>query len=116
MSVLKKIREALAPLNIPITPYIGEDTKPIYGVITELLEQPELFADNGERLTGYYAQIDFIAKTNIEDLVKKANQLLTNAGFVRRDKRAEYVKDAKVYRHMLRVFLLTDYEEDMTNG
>ena len=109
--ILEKIKETLEPLGIPVTPYIGDSKQPIYAVINELLEQPEMFADASEWLIGNYVQIDFIAKKNIESLVARASKLLKNAGFIRRERRSEYVPEAKVYRYMLRVFLITEYEE-----
>lgn len=112
MTILERIRKALAPLNIPISAYLGDPKKPVYAVVHDLLEQPEQRADDRETLTGNYVQIDFIADRNIEALVRRATDLLMEAGFVRRGKNTEYEPEAKVYRHMLRVFLITEYEEE----
>lgn len=112
MTGFERIREALEkPLGIPVTAHVGDAKAPVYAVVHEMLEQPEQRADDRETLTGYYAQIDFIAKKNIEELVARANSLLAEAGFVRLGKRSEYSPEAKVFRHMLRVRLITEYEE-----
>lgn len=112
MSILERIKAALAPLNIPVTAYEGDTRKPVYAVVYDLLEQPELRTDDRETLTGNHVQIDFIAKKNIEALVRQATDLLADAGFVRRGKSTEYEPVTKTYRHMLRVFYIQEYGEE----
>lgn len=109
---LKLAIAALQPLDIPVSTYTNDGKIMPYAVVSEVLEQPEIYADDGEWLTGYHVQVDFVGKTNLEKLVRKATRLLTAAGFIRKMKRAEYVKDAKAYRHMLHLFIATDYEEE----
>ena len=115
MMVSERIIQALEPLNIPVSALIGDTTKPIYAVIYELSENPVQSADNGETMTAYHIQIDFIGKENLESIVRKATKLLHAAGFARRNKRSEYSASANVYRYMLRVTTATEDEWEDEN-
>jgi len=115
MSV-ERIREALKPLGIPVTALQGDTRAQTYAVITEILEQPEQCADNREIVAGYYAQIDFISKKNINEMVRRATRLLADAGIIRQNKRTEFVTEAKVFRHSIRVLLVYETEGEENGG
>lgn len=103
---------ALEPLGIPVTAHEGDATEPIYAVITELTETPAVSADDLELTYDVHSQISFIARTDIRNLVDRAERLLTRAGFRRRGRHTDYEPESRTYYFALRVVISLVYDND----
>jgi len=103
-----RIKKALAPLKIPVYPFFYGGKDSAYIVIHNLSDHPAQSADNTEIITGYYLQIDFVAKRDMRATADKAMPLLESAGFRRAARHEEYDQPSGTYRVCVR---FTTYEE-----
>lgn len=100
------VTAALKPLNIPVSfqKYGGKaDT---YITFFEYLEQGQLFADNEEKATGYYIQIDVWSKSDYTELVDKVKENMKVAGFSKTYAADLFECDTKIYHKVIRFFYL----------
>jgi hypothetical protein len=98
----KLIMDTLKSLNIPVSfqKYTGSATQYItfflYG------EQGEAWADNLEKETGYYVQVDVWSKSDYTSLVASVTSAMTSAGFKRTYAADMYEQDTQVYHKAIR--------------
>jgi hypothetical protein len=106
VSINKIIMDALRPLKHPVYPVNYSGDSSTYITFFEYGEGSALDADNEEKRTGYYIQVDVWTKdgslyTGLVDQVKKA---LIDAGFKRRSAVDLYENETKVYHKALRFY------------
>lgn len=98
----KLIIDTLKPLNIPIQnlAYTGKETT--YCTFQSYLIQPEQYADDVERITGYYIHLDIFSKGNFLAISDQAKELMRQAGFTRTYETELYEDDTKYFHKVLR--------------
>jgi hypothetical protein len=101
------ILEALKPLNIPSSfqKYNGKENT--YITFFNYLEQGEQYADNEEKATGYYIQIDLWSKNDYTELTKNITNAMKAAGFIRTYAADLFEEDTKIYHKAIRFFYST---------
>lgn len=103
MNVYDRIKQALAPLNIPVVPLFYAGKADVYAVIHQLTDYPAQSADGREQITGQLMQIDFVSKRDIREMVARATELLIAAHFGRRGQHEEHDQTSGTYRFCVRV-------------
>jgi hypothetical protein len=100
------IIEALKPLNVPVSfqKYNGKENT--YITFFNYLEQGEQYADNEEKATGYYIQIDLWSKNDYTELVDNIKDYMKAAGFIRTSAADLFESDTKIYHKAMRFFYL----------
>lgn len=100
----KLIIDTLKPLGIPVhfQTYAGDSST--YITFFTYLEQGEEFADDEERATGYYVQVDVWSKGNYNDIVERTKALLKKQGFERKTEHEYYETDTKIFHKCIRFF------------
>ncbi len=95
---------ALSDLGIPVRfqHYSGEE-KP-YVTFFNYLESGELFADDQEKITGYYTQLDLWSEGDYTDLVSQIHQRMTEAGFLRRSFSDLYEQNTNLHHKVMRYY------------
>lgn len=104
MSINNLIIDTLEPLNIPVNFQTYEGTEETYITFFTYLEQGESFADDEEKTTGHYIQVDVWSKGNYNKLVKQVKELLKQVGFKRKYEIELYESDTKIYHKCIRFF------------
>lgn len=102
----KIVIEALKLLKIPVSfqKYNGKEST--YVTFFNYLEQGEQYADNEEKTTGYYIQIDVWSKNDYTELVEKLKIAMKTAGFVRTSAVDLFENDTKIFHKALRFLYL----------
>lgn len=100
------ITEALKPLKVPVSfqKYNGKEST--YITFFNYLEQGEQYADNEEKATGYYIQIDVWSKSDYTILVENLKNAMEAAGFIRTSAVDLFESDTKIYHKAMRFFYL----------
>lgn len=100
----KLILEALKPLNVPISfqKYNGKEST--YITFFNYLEQGEQYADNEEKVTGYYIQIDLWSKSDYTELAKNITDTMKAVGFIRTSAADLFESDTRIYHKAIRFF------------
>lgn len=97
-----KISDILKSIGIPVTKlkYSGKATT----YITYFLfnEQGEAFAENIEKDTSYFYQVDIWTKTDFTDVYKQVLELMKEAGFCRVYANEQYESDTQIYHKIIR--------------
>jgi hypothetical protein len=101
------ILEALKPLNIHVSfqKYNGKEST--YITFFNYLEQGEQYADNEEKATGYYIQIDLWSKNDYTETVQKVKNAMEAAGFKRTSAADLFESDTKTYHKAMRFLYST---------
>ncbi|APM39871.1 hypothetical protein [Clostridium kluyveri] len=96
------IVQTLEPLKVPVSfqKYRGKENT--YITFFNYLEQGEHYADNEEKETGYYIQIDVWSKNDYTELVENVTNSMKAAGFRRTSAADLFEEDTKIYHKMLR--------------
>ncbi|OCW71255.1 hypothetical protein BBP13_12035 [Limosilactobacillus reuteri] len=106
MSMNKLIMSTLKPLNHPVYPlhYPGESDT--YITFFQYNESASLNADDEEKITGFYYQVDVWTKNPsvYESLSKQVKDSLEANGFVRRSANDLYEKETPVYHKAMRFY------------
>lgn len=99
--------EALKPLNVPVSfqRYTGKENT--YITFFEFLEQGELFADNEEKATGHYIQVDIWSKSDYVELVENVKYAMKAAGFMKTYAADLFESDIKLYHKVTRFVYLS---------
>ncbi|MDF2788683.1 MAG: hypothetical protein K0S80_1781 [Neobacillus sp.] len=106
--IYKIVMDTLKPLGYPVYPlnYPGESST--YITFFQYSEGSALDADNEEKRTGYYIQVDIWTKDGslYTSLVKQVKDALTNAGFKKRPGSGVdlYEPETKVYHRAFRFY------------
>lgn len=101
-----KVIEALKSLNVPVSfqKYNGKEST--YITFFNYLEQGEQYADNEEKSTGYYIQIDIWSKSDYTELIENVKNAMETAGFIRTSAGDLFESDTKIYHKAIRFFYL----------
>lgn len=101
-----KVIEALKSLNVPVSfqKYNGKEST--YITFFNYLEQGEQYADNEEKVTGYYIRIDVWSKNDYTELVENVKNAMKAAGFIRTSAADLFESDTKIYHKAMRFFYL----------
>ena len=102
------ILEALKPLKIPVSfqKYKGKENT--YITFFNYLKQGEEYADNEEKATGYYIQVDVWSKNDYTELVEKVKNAMKAAGFRRTSAVDLFEEDTKIYHKVIRFSYLSE--------
>lgn len=102
----KLVIEALKSLNVPVSfqKYNGKEST--YITFFNYLEHGEQYADNEEKATGYYIQVDVWSKNDYTELVEKVKNYMKAAGFIRTSAADLFESDIKIYHKALRFLYL----------
>jgi hypothetical protein len=101
-----KVIEALKSLNVPVSFQKYNGKQSTYITFFNYLEQGEQYADNEEKATGYYIQIDLWSKNDYTELVKSVKNAMKAAGFIRTSAADLFESDTKIYHKAMRFFYL----------
>lgn len=98
----KLVLDSLNPLGVPVAfhEYSGQATTYISFFFYN--ETPKLNADDTEKVTGYYVQVDVWSKGDYTDLVNQVKNAMTAAGFRKTTAADMYEKDTELYHKALR--------------
>lgn len=101
----KLVVEALKPLKVSVSfqKYKGKENT--YITFFNYLEQGEQYADNEEKATGFYIQVDVWSKNDYTELVEKVKNAMRAAGFMRTSAADLFEDDIKVYHKAMRFFI-----------
>ncbi|MCM3761036.1 hypothetical protein M3212_09590 [Alkalihalobacillus oceani] len=102
MNINKIIFTALQDVGVPVSfqHYRGQ-TFPYITFFT-YLEKGEQHADDKEKITGYYVQVDIWSKDDYTDLASTVHQKMLAAGFTKRSYYDFYETDVGVYHKAMR--------------
>lgn len=97
----KLIMNTLEPIGLPVAfkTYNGSQSEYI---IFNYWSTPLVHADNEEIITNYTVQIDYFTPGNFLNTAKQIEQLMKNAGFMRKMDDSEYNDKTKVFRYFTR--------------
>ena len=97
-----KLSDVLKPTGVPVSKlkYTGNATTYITYFIYN--EQGEAFAENVEKDTSYFVQVDIWTKDEFEDLYKQVLSLMTNAGYYRNYAHELYENDTQIKHKVIR--------------
>lgn len=104
MIINKLVIDTLKPLNIPVSFQRYNGTATTYITFFEYLQQGESYADNEEKLTGHYIQVDIWSKNDYSSIVDSVKTNMKNAGFRRTTETEIYENDTQIYHKSLRFF------------
>lgn len=101
------ILQALRPLRVPVSfeKYRGKENT--YITFFSYLEQGEKYADNEEKETGYYIQIDVWSKSDYTELVENVTNAMNAAGFRRTSAADLFERDTKIYHKAIRFLYIS---------
>lgn len=102
MSINKLIKDTLKPLGIPVSSMNYNNTADTYIVFLEYNQSPLINADDEEKLTKHFYQMDIFSSGNYLELVKDVRQLMKQAGFGRMFESETYDDDMKKFRKIIR--------------
>lgn len=106
MNINKAIIDVLKPLNIPVSFQIYTGTADPYITFFCYLENGELFADDMQKGTGYYIQVDLWSKNNYTTTVEQIKSVMGQAGFSFLSATDLYENDTKIYHKAMRFYYL----------
>ncbi|MBB6451985.1 hypothetical protein HNQ94_000406 [Salirhabdus euzebyi] len=109
MSINKLIKDTLEPLGIPVDK-IENSIADTYIVYTEYNRASMLNADDEEKATKVFLQVDVFSKGNYEQLVIDVKRLMKEAGFGRMFESETYEVEMKKFRKIIRFSYATDIE------
>jgi len=102
----KLVIEALKSLNVPVSFQRYNGKQSIYITFFNYLEKGEQYADNEEKATGYYIQIDVWSKNDYTELIENVKNAMEAAGFIRTSAADLFESDTKIYHKAIRFFYL----------
>jgi len=102
MNLNQLIIDNLTPLNIPVCFHKYEGDKSTYITFFIYNEKGELWADNDEKQTSFYIQIDVWSKGNYSTLVDNVLILMKDAGFKRTYAIDLFDKESNIYHKSIR--------------
>lgn len=97
--------KALKPIKVPVSfqRYSGKENT--YITFFNYLEQGEQYADNEEKATGYYIQVDVWSKSDYTEVVDKVENYMKATGFARTSAADLFEEDTKIYHKVMRFFI-----------
>lgn len=105
----KLVIEALKYLKVPVSfqKYSGKEST--YITFFTYLEQGEQYADNEEKATGYYIQLDVWSKSDYTELIENIKDQMRAAGFIRTYAADLFEEDTKIYHKAMRFYIQSDW-------
>lgn len=102
MSINQKILTALLALEIPVAfqTYSGKEES--YMTFFTYLDKAEQHADDKDKITGQYIQLDIWSKSDYTDLVNTVHTLMQKAGFIKLNFYDLYENDLKTHHKVMR--------------
>lgn len=99
------VMKALKPLHVPVSfqKYSGKEHT--YITFFSYLEKGEMYADNEEKVTGHYIQVDIWSKKDYTSLYKRVENAMKAAGFRKTSAADLFEKDTKIYHKAIRYFI-----------
>jgi uncharacterized radical SAM superfamily Fe-S cluster-containing enzyme len=94
--------ETLKPLGVPVAFQKYKGTETTYISFSFYNEIPKLHADDVEKATGYYVQIDVWSKGDYSSLVDQVKTAMTASGFRKTSAADLYEKDTEMYHKAIR--------------
>lgn len=104
MSINQAVMTALKEIGVPVRFQTYTGTADSYITFFTYLEKPEQHADDKERTTGYYVQIDVWSKGDYTNLVNAVHKKMLAAGFTKQYFYDLYENDLKIYHKAMRFF------------
>lgn len=104
------IMETLQPTGVPVSFASYNQTGDTYIVFLEYNQAPWLNADDEEKWTKHFYQVDVFSSGNFIDLVKDVKQRMKAAGFGRMFESETYDEDFKKFRKILRFSYISKEE------
>jgi hypothetical protein len=104
MSINQAVMTALKEIGVPVRFQTYTGTADSYITFFTYLEKPEQHADDEERITSYYVQVDVWSKGNYTDLVNAVHEKMLAAGFIKQNFYDLYEDDLKIYHKAMRFF------------
>lgn len=102
MSLNKLIMDTLKPLGVPVAFLNYNQTASTYIVFSEYNQTSALNADNEEKNTKHFIQMDVFSSGDYLDLVKEVKTRMKQVGFGRMFESETYDVDMKKFRKILR--------------
>ncbi|QGT99502.1 hypothetical protein SYNTR_0909 [Candidatus Syntrophocurvum alkaliphilum] len=102
MSINKTILTALSNLEVPVTFQTYKGKANTYITFFTYLDKAEQHADDEERITGQYIQLDIWSNSDYTDLVDNVHNLMQQAGFIKISFNDLYENDLKIYHKVMR--------------
>lgn len=96
------ILETLKPLNVSVSFQKHDGKESTYITFFEYLEQGRLYADNEEKVTGFYIQVDVWSKNDYTDLVERVKEAMKAAGFMKTYAADLFESDTRIYHKVIR--------------
>lgn len=100
------INDALKNLKVPVSfqKYNGKENT--YITFFKYLEKGELYADNDEKVTGYYIQVDVWSKNDYSELVEKVKAAMKATEFIKTSAADLFDKETHMYHKVIRFVYL----------
>ena len=98
------VMETLSDLGIPVRFQHYSGTETPYLTFFNYLESGQLHADDEEKLTGIYIQLDLWSEGDYTDLVSQIHNRMTNAGFLRRNFNDLYEQNTNLHHKVMRYY------------
>lgn len=110
MSLNKLIMDTLKPLGVPVSFMNYNNTASAYIVFNEYNQSPWLNADDEEKWTKHFYQVDIFSSGNYLQLAKDLKKLMKEAGFGRMFESETYDEDMKKFRKIFRFSYISKEE------
>ncbi|WP_227397346.1 hypothetical protein [Jeotgalibacillus aurantiacus] len=101
MSVTGVIQSALAPVSVPTALHFYSGAATTYIVYFEVVNRPDLHADNQLENTLSNVQVSLYSKGNYNELLDQVKLLMKESGFLYTGGISGYEQDTKFYHYHL---------------
>lgn len=102
MSINQDILTALSDLEIPVAFQTYNGKEESYITFFTYLDKAEQHADDKDKITGLYLQLDVWSNSDYTDLVNTVHALMQEAGFIKLNYYDLYENDLKIYHKVMR--------------
>jgi hypothetical protein len=102
MSLNKLIIDTLKPVGVPVAFQTYSGTATTYITFFEYNQFSALNADDEERQTAHFIQVDIWSKGDYTSIVDQVKQRMKEAGFIRTTETELYEPETKIYHKVLR--------------
>lgn len=112
MSLNKLIIQTLSPTNVPVNFHKYSGSESTYITFFEINDQGAIYADDEEKRANHSIQVKVSSNGNIDNLVKQVHDLMTAAGFTKRNYFDQYENDTETYHKVMRFYYVESTEEE----
>ncbi|HEY5576208.1 MAG TPA: hypothetical protein VIK34_05765 [Clostridiaceae bacterium] len=106
--ISKLILDTLNNIGVPVSFMKYSGTATTYITFFEYMQQGESYADNTEKNTGHYIQVDIWSKTDYTTLRNSTLAALKAVGFSKTYETEMFESDTLIYHKILRLFYLEE--------